>query len=106
MRHTQAYGYNGGVFHTPVSGCTVREGGDFTGSGGKALRMSAYRFHDEDPLLFRDGVRMTWRVGDYMNRGAHPESPKCLIETPGPDDWPVGEVQDTTVTSYAWVYEW
>ena len=70
-----SYGFSGGVFHQPVSGCTHRDGG---GGGGMAL--SAYRFHEEDPIAFSGGVKFQWRVGDIINARTHPESPKCFIE--------------------------
>ena len=112
-----AYGFNAGPYHLPVSGCTHRKLGDEyvldeTGDAEdeelrtRPLEVSAYRFHEEDPLYFSGGVRMTWRVGDYANAAAHPDSPKCYIENPGPGDKPVGTVLNTTVTSYAWVYTW
>ena len=61
-----SYGFSGGVFHQPVSGCTHREGK----GGGMAL--SAYRFHEEDPIAFSGGVKFLWRVGDIMNPATHP----------------------------------
>jgi len=111
-----AYGFHAGAFHLPVSGCTHRKVGAWRGDSGghadggvnatRSLEVSAYRFHEEDPLFFDGGVRMSWRVGDYSNPHTHPESPKCYINAPGPGDKPVGTVLNTTVTSYAWVYTW
>ncbi len=40
------------------------------------------------PLLPSSGVRLLWRVGDYVSpsTGAHAASPKCYVDTPGPGD--------------------
>ena len=96
-----AYGFAAGPFRFPVSGCTHRE---VPTGGGMAL--SAFRFHEESPLAFTGGVKMTWRVGDYINPKRFPDSPKCYIDQPQQGDHPVGNPQPTTVTSYAWVYTW
>ena len=32
------------------------------------VHWSAYRFHEQDPVLFHGGVRLMWRIGDYDNR--------------------------------------
>eukprot|EP01045_Picozoa_sp_COSAG04_P006906 COSAG04_NODE_348_length_16121_cov_7.375172_15_plen_100_part_00 len=83
---------------------------------GKALEVSAYRFHEEDPLAFDGGVRLVWRIADILNydrnigstwRGGA-SSPKCWIE--GPVNAAAGdqglEAAPTTVSSYVWVYTW
>ena len=96
-----AYGFGGGEFKYPVSGCTHRQ---VQGKDGMAL--SAYRFHEEDPIAFSDGVKFQWRIGDLINAKSHPESPKCFIDKQGPGDSVVGRPAATTVHSYAWVYTW
>ena len=103
-----AYGFNAGPFHLPNSGCTHRKLGDEVDEveGTRPLEVSAYRFHEEDPLAFSGGVRMVWRNGDLVNAKTHPASPKCYINHPGPGDKPVGEVRNTTVSAYTWVYSW
>ena len=70
------------------------------------MELSAYRFHEEDPIAFTDGVKFQWRIGDIINAKTHPMSPKCFIEKLGPGDKVVGAPAPTTVTSYAWVYTW
>ena len=49
---------------------------------------SAYRFHDDDPLFFRDGFRLTCRCGEELN-GA-------MLHDPPP----------TRFTTYTWLYQW
>ena len=109
-----AFGFNAGAFRLPSSGCTHRTLGEervVSAQDGENVRtrplnVSAYRFHEEDPLFFHNGVRYSWRNGDYINAKAHPDSPKCYIDQPGPGDKPVGVVLTTTVTAYTWVYTW
>ena len=95
-----AYGFGGGEFKYPVSGCTHRD------ASKHGMKLSAYRFHEEDPIAFSDGIKFQWRIGDLINPKAHPESPKCFIDQPGPGDKVVGRPMNTTVTTYAWVYTW
>jgi hypothetical protein len=96
-----AYGFHAGPYHFPVSGCTHREHW-----GERGMAVSAYRFHEEDPIAFTGGAKFVWRIGDLTNEATHPESPKCYIDQKGPGDKVVGSPQPTTVTSYAWVYTW
>ena len=49
---------------------------------------SAYRFHDDDPVFFRDGLRFTCRCGEEL-KGA-------MLHDPPP----------TIFTTYTWVYQW
>ncbi len=49
---------------------------------------SAYRFHDDDPLFFRDGFRLTCRCGEELN-GAMLHDPPA-----------------TRFTTYTWLYQW
>eukprot|EP00936_MAST-01D_sp_MAST-1D-sp1_P002659 g2659.t1 len=97
-----SYGFSGGAFHQPVSGCTHKDGA----GGGMAL--SAYRFHEEDPIAFSGGVKFRWRVGDIINAETHPESPKCFIETLNATagDKYVGVRAPANISTYAWIYTW
>jgi len=101
-----AYGFAAGPYRFQTSGCTHRVVSEADADGLHAASVSAYRFFEEDPLVFEGGVQLQWRIGDYVNRKAHPESPKCYIDAPGPGDTVVGVVLNTTVTSYAWLYTW
>lgn len=57
-----------------------------------AQTFSAYRFHDEDPLFFTDGLRLTCRCGETehgtLQGSAYGDPPRTRFRT------------------YAWVYEW
>jgi hypothetical protein len=50
--------------------------------------VSAYRFHDTDPVFFRKGLKLTCRCGETL-RG------KTLHDPP-----------PTRFTTYTWVYQW
>jgi hypothetical protein len=74
------YFHQGKLYYTPVAGLTHidREANCF----------SAYRFHDEDPVFFQDGFRLTCRCGEELNGKVfhHPVA--------------------ATYTVYVWVYQW
>lgn len=49
---------------------------------------SAYRFHDDDPVFFQNGLRLTCRCGEELNG-------KKMHDPP-----------DTRYTTYTWIYQW
>lgn len=49
---------------------------------------SAYRFHDDDPVFFQEGLRLTCRCGEEIGG-------KKLHDPP-----------ETEFTTYAWIYQW
>jgi hypothetical protein len=54
--------------------------------------VSAYRFHDTDPVIFKSGLRLTLRCGDYAG---------------GDDSRPVeGDPPPTVYSTYVWLYQW
>ena len=56
-------------------------------------QFSAYRFHDDDPLFFQDGLRLTCRNGETAHGTA--EGPLAN-----------GQPPRTRYTTYAWIYQW
>jgi len=88
-----AYYFDGGQFRLPVSGFT-----HFSNTN-NTINWSAYRFHDQDPILFEDGFRFVWRIGDMSDVSGI----KCLIKSGG---IPNGSPQDSYVKAYTWVYVW
>jgi hypothetical protein len=78
------YYFNAGLFHNPVAGLTH---GD-PDKPGSSFRFSAYRFHEDDPIPFQDGLRLVWRNGEEL------------------DGHRFGDPEVTTLTSYVWTYEW
>ena len=54
--------------------------------------IAAYRFHEDDPLFFKKGLRLTCRCGEKAGDKIFGGDP--------------GDPKPTTYTTYAWVYEW
>jgi len=79
------YYFDTGLFYSDTAGLTH--------INRKELSFSAYRFHDEDPLFFNKGLRLTCRNGETQN---------------GTADGPVAYKQppETRYTTYTWVYQW
>lgn len=73
------YFFNRGLYYTDVAGLTHKDDENHS--------FSAYRFHEEDPLFFQRGLRLTCRCGE---------------QTDG-ESW---KADPTTYTTYVWVYEW
>lgn len=78
------YYFNTGMYHADMAGLT-----HFDKKGGK---FSAYRFHDEDPIIFQDGLRLTNRCGE-TEHGTKEGKPYL---NPG----------KTRYTTYVWLYQW
>ena len=97
-----AYYFNRGVYHLDNSGLTYI-------STDKPGVMSAYKFFENDPLLFTKSFELTWRCGETINTNSG-----CPNDwpPPGPSEKHAGrgdsapQLADTIVTTYAWVYEY
>lgn len=76
------YYFNRGLYHLPQAGLTHKD--EATSS------FSAYRYHDDDPVVFSEGFRLTCRCGE--RRGA-----KTFGTT--------GQPRPTKYTTYVWIYE-
>jgi hypothetical protein len=74
------YYFNRGRYANDLAGLTHFDA--------KNRTFSAYRFHDDDPVYFRKGLRLTCRCGEELNG-------KMLHDPP-----------ETEFTTYTWVYEW
>ncbi len=74
------YYFKKGRYTNPVAGLTHlnRENSEF----------SAYRFHEDDPVFFRDGFRLTCRCGEKIG--------EKMFHDPPP----------TRYTTYVWLYQW
>ncbi len=73
-------------------GCYSNDLAGLTHIDAAAQQISAYRFHDQDPLFFSGGLRLTCRCG---------ETEHATIEGPA-----YGDPPSTRYRTYAWVYEW
>jgi len=74
------YYFNRGRYANALAGLTHLDQKD--GS------FSAYRFHDDDPLFFQEGLRLTCRCGEEQ------------------DGKKIGDPPETEYTTYTWVYQW
>lgn len=79
------YYFDTGKFHADIAGLTHFDR--------KNRSFSAYRFHDEDPIFFQDGLRLTCRCGE-TEHGATDATEGYLNPPP------------TRYTTYTWVYHW
>jgi hypothetical protein len=77
------YYFNRGLYHLPLAGLTHKE----EPANGPS-RFSAYRVHDEDPIIFQKGLRLDWRNGEEKDGKAYAPPHR------------------SQVTSYVWLYEW
>ncbi|MFM7182447.1 MAG: DUF2961 domain-containing protein [Verrucomicrobiales bacterium] len=79
------YYFDTGKYHNDTAGLTHLDA--------KNLSFSAYRIHDQDPLFFNGGLRLTCRNGETEHGTA--EGPVAYKNPP-----------PTRYTTYTWVYEW
>lgn len=79
------YYFDTGKFYADIAGLTH--------FNKKTSSFSAYRFHDEDPLFFQSGLRLTCRCGE-TEHGRPQEQTGYLAPTA------------TQFTTYTWVYQW
>ncbi|NIU12009.1 MAG: DUF2961 domain-containing protein [Phycisphaerae bacterium] len=80
------YFFNRGMYHNEVAGLTHMNKQDHS--------FSAYRFHEEDPIFFNKGLRLTLRCGEEIGNQRHNKRTQRWKAPP------------TTYTTYVWIYEW
>lgn len=74
------YYFNKGRYYSDIAGLTHFDI--------EKNEFSAYRFHDEDPVFFSNGLRLTNRVGEKIGDFVFHDPPRTLY------------------TTYVWTYEW
>ncbi len=74
------YYFKAGRYYTPVAGLTHFDA--------KANEFSAYRLHEDDPVFFHQGLRLTCRCGEKINGHTFHDPP------------------ETEYTTYVWLYQW
>ena len=92
-----AYYFNKGPYHFDNSGLTCKDGKG---------RMSAYKFFENDPMLFTKSLQLMWRCGETANGDVG-----CPNDYPPPKDAGVGKIEqpmlaNTNVTTYTWIYQY
>lgn len=78
------YYFNRGRYANDLAGLTHLNPKDRT--------FSAYRFHDDDPIFFHSGLRLTCRCGETEHGTKEGNT--------------AGDPPETEYTTYTWVYEW
>ena len=74
------YYFNKGRYATPVAGLTHFDKNEH--------EFSAYRFHEDDPVFFHNGLRLTCRCGEKIGDKVFHDPP------------------ETSYTTYVWIYNW
>jgi hypothetical protein len=74
------YYFNKGRYATPVAGLTHFDS--------KENEFSAYRFHEDDPVFYQNGLRLTCRCGEKIGERSFYDPP------------------ETRYTTYVWLYQW
>ncbi len=74
------YYFNKGRYYTPIAGLTHLDKEDNSFSG--------YRFHEDDPVFFQNGLRLTCRCGETLGDE--------VLHDPPPTEY----------TTYVWLYQW
>ena len=90
-----AYYFNKGIYHFDNSGLTAKKDPGL---------ISAYKFFENDPLLFSKSLELMWRCGETLDG-----EDGCPTSYPRPSEDKILDpkvLANTTVTTYAWVYEW
>ncbi|MDR0844739.1 MAG: DUF2961 domain-containing protein [Tannerella sp.] len=72
--------FNKGGYYGEIAGVTHLDK--------KAAEFSGYRFHDEDPVFFQNGLRLTNRVGEMVGDRIIQDPPRTRYNT------------------YVWLYQW
>ena len=74
------YYFNKGRYATPVAGLTHFDANE--------NEFSAYRFHEDDPVFFQNGLRLTCRCGEKIG------------------DYVFHDPPPARYTTYVWLYQW
>eukprot|EP01084_Bolivina_argentea_P116703 207304_1 len=97
--YLSGFAFDKGVFHGDNSGCTYIEG---TPQNAYNITMAAYKFFENDPILFSESINLLWKCGSNgdcpnvwpPNRGDAEKDNRKKYKVDQP----------TKVTTYAWIY--
>ncbi len=107
-----SYYFNGGVFHTDQAGLSFKQ---------DPGRLCAYKFFEDDPVLFSDMFSLIWRCGELLDNDCFKSRQRhcsrkygneyCITEkdrnaTAAVDEANIESTKPTLVDSYVWTYEW
>jgi len=108
-----AYYFNEGEFKTPNSGLTYKGAGNTPSAG----EISAYKTHDRDPLLFNDGLVLTFRNGEVTtgcgdmghcpNQFCSNGTAQAFSRPPEPQAGAKARApSDADYETLVWIYQW
>ena len=100
--------YNAGQYHTNDAGLTYKR---------DPGTMSAYKFFEEDPVLFTKSFKLFWRCGEQFtdnrcfklsNRACYAKGGETYCKNRNGVHERLGNLDPsiTKMTTYVWVYEW
>ena len=100
--YLSGFAFDRGVYHGDNSGCTYIVGGP---SNTFNITFAAYKFFENDPILFSDSMSLMWKTGSNGDcPNVWPPNKGSEKDMNDRGDGKVDADQTTTVTSYAWVY--
>ena len=97
--YLSGFAFDKGVFHGDNSGCTYIQG---TPANAYNITMAAYKFFENDPILFSESISLLWKCGSNgdcpnvwpPNKGNKNDKKYIKLEVDQP----------TKVTTYTWIY--
>ncbi|XP_065185125.1 uncharacterized protein LOC135815717 [Sycon ciliatum] len=101
--------FNAGIFHSDHSGLTCKQGPG---------TMSAYKFFEEDPVVFSSSMKLLWRNGEWAYHGQAPGACPVTAQQNAAPDYRLTRhnltdshtaalgYNQASITMYAWVYEY
>ena len=100
-----AFYFKGGLFHGDNAGVTFFE---------KPGTMSAYKFFEEDPVLFERSFQLIWRCSEQFDNKCFRIAKQCYLKNGNEyckdKDKLIKQrkfrIAPAKITSYVWTYEW
>ena len=108
-----SYYFSSGLFHTENSGLVIKQAPG---------TISAFKFFEEDPLIFKDSFSLIWRCGEIYDNNCFAHGPKerCKVSYDGVarcgpteplDESMIRKIKApfpsaTRLATYVWTYEW
>ena len=100
-----AFYFWGGMFHGDSAGVTYVD---------PPKKMSAYKFFEEDPVMFEQSFQLIWRCGEQFDNKCFRIAKECYIKNGNEYckdkdkiiEQKMYKIGPAKITSYVWTYEW
>lgn len=94
-----AYYFNRGYYHFENAGLTLKMSPGI---------VSAYKFFENDPMLFTSSFKLMWRCGETRDGkdGCPSDFPPGKTHERRGEDVKSPLLSNTTVSTYTWIYQW